>query len=602
MNGIYFNPWNQLYKQPFGATAVNQVVHFQLQVTMEQVRQVYLVIHKDFGETQRILLQKKDADFYAGFYQLDKGKGLYFYHFEIQTNDSNQPMYYGSHLGGEGRIENEREKLWEFQLTCYEAEDPVVPWYHQAVFYQIFPDRFFNGNENGKVNQPKKNSFLYATIADEPMYIKNPAGEILRWDFYGGNLKGIELKIPYLKKLGINALYLNPIFEAASNHRYDTADYLVIDPVLGTLADFEALVAVLKANDMHLMLDGVFSHVGQNSRYFNRDGSYGKNLGAYQNPQSPYVSWFQFLDYPKRYQSWWGIADLPTIDKSNPAFQQFIYGDQQSVIEQWTNRGVDAWRLDVADELPEPFIAGIRQKLDQYNEKVLIGEVWEDASNKISYQQRRQYILGGSLQGVMNYPLRDAILSLLNHENSPEEVARMLTTLIENYPKFILHSNLNNLGTHDTERVFSMLNQDVQKFDLAFGLLFFFIGVPCIYYGDEAGLTGGKDPENRKFFPWEQQNITLFTICQNWIALRKASNVLIEGEIHLFYNSGLFGIVRTLDSTYQALIVNPTESIAQITEPLSFTTSPVLVAKAINRQLENVKLEGLSYLILEGEV
>ena len=202
----------------------------------------------------------------------------------------------------------------------------------------------------------------------------------------------------------------------------------------------------------------------------------------------------------------------------------------------------------------------------------------------------------------MNYPLRDGILSLLNHVNSPEEVARMLTTLIENYPRFILYSNLNNLGTHDTERIFSMLNQDVRKFDLAFGLLFFFIGVPCIYYGDEAGLTGGKDPENRKFFPWDEQNIRLFTICQNWIMLRKTSEVLIEGEIHLFYNSGLFGIVRTLGSVYQALVVNPTESSYQITEPLSFTTSPVSVAGAINRQLENVKLEGMSYHILEGQV
>src|SRR5699024_643301 len=123
----------------------------------------------------RVLLQKKDADFYAEVYKLDKGKGLYFYHFEIQMNDSSEPVYYGSHQGGEGRIEKHREKLWEFQLTCYETEDPIVPWYRQAVFYQIFPDRFFNGNENDKVNQPKKNSFLYAIKADEPMYIKDAA-------------------------------------------------------------------------------------------------------------------------------------------------------------------------------------------------------------------------------------------------------------------------------------------------------------------------------------------------------------------------------------------------------------------------------------------
>lgn len=600
MTSIYFNSWDVFYKSPFGASLVNQSVRFKIKIIDPLIEKVYLVIHKDFGETSRLDLKKIAGPYYEGVYQLEQGKGLYFYHFEMKKKDDPSPLYYGAYRGGEGRITVSREQLWEFQITCYEKEEEMIAWYQEAVFYQIFPDRFFNGNLNGEVNQPKPNTFLYATIEDDPMYIKNEQGDILRWDFFGGNLKGIQSKIPYLKKLGITALYLNPIFEAASNHRYDTADYFSIDPVLGTLADFEALVAELKSNKMALMLDGVFSHVGQNSRYFNRNGAYGQNQGAYQNAESPYVSWFQFLEYPKRYQSWWGIADLPTIDKSNQSFQDFIYGGESSVIGQWTRRGVDAWRLDVADELPDTFIAGIRKELGGYHEKVLIGEVWEDASNKISYQQRRQYILGDHLHGVMNYPLRNAIIALLTNANTPKEVAFMLTTQIENYPKATLYQNLNNLGTHDTERIFSMVGEVEEKLDLAFGLLFFFVGVPCIYYGDEAGLTGGKDPENRKFFPWNRMQTSYFKRCQNWIHLRKSNDVLIKGDIFLCYNSHLFGIVRTLGDDYQALIINPTKSNYQVIEPLVFTTTAPGVAEKIQSAIQNEVLESLSYRIIES--
>lgn len=585
MSTIYFNPWKTFYKKPFGASTCDQVIQFQIQVTEPQVTRVYLVIHKDFGETKHVLLTAEQTDMYSGEYCLNQGKGLYFYHFEIQIKNQTMPLFYGAHQGGEGRIEHDREKLWEFQITCYQTEEPAATWYREAIFYQIFPDRFFNGNPKQVMNQPKANTFLYATTEDQPMYIKNAAGEILRWDFFGGNLKGIQAKIPYLQELGITAIYLNPIFEAKSNHRYDTSDYFKIDPVLGTLKDFEALVEALKEKGIRVMLDGVFSHVGQNSRYFNRDGSYGLDVGAYRNPKSPYVSWFQFLQYPEQYLSWWGIADLPTIDKSNPHFQQFIYGSEDSVIDYWTKRGVDAWRLDVADELPDAFIQGIREKLKQYSEKVLIGEVWEDASNKISYQERRQYLLGEHLQGVMNYPLRSAILALVNQTKTPEQIARMLTTLIENYPKAVLHSNLNSLGTHDTERVLTMLDQDLKKLNVAFAILFYFIGVPCIYYGDEAGLTGYKDPENRQFFPWKQNNPSIVAICKKWIAARKNNAILIEGTIHLFYNSHLFGVLRVKGSNYEALIVNPTSQAQSIVEPLIFMSEAPIVGDRIQEEL-----------------
>lgn len=598
MSTIYFNPWKTLYKKPFGASICDQVIQFQIRVTEPQVTNVYLVIHKDFGETMHLLLTAGQDSFYSGEYCLNQGKGLYFYHFEIQVKDQAMPLFYGAYQGGEGRIESNRKNLWEFQITCYQTQEISATWYREAVFYQIFPDRFFNGNPNQIINQPKANTFLYATPEDQPMYIKNPAGEILRWDFFGGNLKGIQAKIPYLKELGITAIYLNPIFEANSNHRYDTSDYFMIDPILGTLEDFEALIEALQVNGIRVMLDGVFSHVGQNSRYFNRDGSYGLGVGAYHNPKSPYFSWFQFIKYPDQYQSWWGIEDLPTIDKWNTDFQQMIYGSDHSVIDYWTKRGVDAWRLDVADELPDLFIQGIRERLNQYSEKVLIGEVWEDASNKISYQQRRQYLLGEHLQGVMNYPLRSAILALLNQTNTTEQIARMLTTLIENYPNAVLYNNLNSLGTHDTERILTMLDQDLKKLNLAFAILFYFIGVPCVYYGDEAGLTGHKDPENRQFFPWKQSNLVTLAICKKWIAVRKENPILIEGTIDLFYTSNLFGILRVKGNDYEALIVNPTSQAQSISEALVFMTEPAIVGIHIQEKLQGATIAAFDCLRL----
>ena len=290
------------------------------------------------------------------------------------------------------------------------------------MFYQIFPDRFANGNPNRVINQPKKNSFIYATEEDEPFYIKNKENEIVRWDFFGGNFKGIQDKIPYLQELGITALYLNPIFEASSNHRYDTNDYFKVDSILGTEEEFRSLIAALHTAGIAVVLDGVFSHVGKNSRYFNISGFYGENSGAARDPQSPYRDWFTFNHYPNDYKSWWGVADLPEVRKENPSFQEFIYGDLDSVLSKWTSMGVDGWRLDVADELTDDFIAGIRKNLLSYQEKILIGEVWEDASNKIAYDTRRKYVFGDHLQGVMNYPLRQQILDILKQSRSLQDI------------------------------------------------------------------------------------------------------------------------------------------------------------------------------------
>ena len=370
--------------------------------------------------------------------------------------------------------------------------------------------------------------------------MKEENGDIARWDFFGGNLRVIINKISYLKELGINAIYLNPVFSGTSNHRYDTNDYLKIDSMLGTQEDFQELINLLHQEQMHLVLDGVFSHVGKNSLYFNINGDYGDDEGAAKNPDSPYFDWFKFENYPFDYKSWWGIKDLPEI-----------------VLSKWNDLGIDGWRLDVADELPDSFIKGIRENLDRYSEKILIGEIWEDASNKISYGTRRKYILGGSLQACMNYPFRDLIINLLNGNRSCQDVAHQLMTLQENYPKDIFYNNLNNLGTHDTERILTMVGKE--NLPLAVSLLFVLPGIPCIYYGDEAGLSGGKDPENRKYFPWDDISPEIYDYYKSWTKKRLLENSLKEGEFSSFYSDRLLGILRYTDSEVFVEVINPSE-------------------------------------------
>ncbi|MFV0559750.1 MAG: glycoside hydrolase family 13 protein [Enterococcus sp.] len=559
---IYYNSWDNQCKSPFGAVQVGTTVEFALQMkqTDQQPVVIELVICKEGAQEEILQLVEDKEEWYRCSYRTSQTKGLYFYYFQLKVSDSGEIFEYYGHdaFSGEAKGVKNLDAVKMYQLTNFESQDPAPQWYREAVFYQIFPDRFSNGNIDGHVNHPKPNSFLYATEKDAPYYIKDKDGEIVRWDFQGGNLAGIRAKIPYLQELGVNALYLNPIFEALSNHRYDTSDYHQIDAMLGTNEEFLEFVQVLHEAGFHLILDGVFSHVGKVSRYFNSDGRYGQEEGAAQSKESAYYPWFKFTDYPTKYKSWWGVKDLPEVDKENVSFQKFIYGHgEESVISTWGNAGIDGWRLDVADELPDTFIQGIRENLNRYEEQVLIGEVWEDASNKIAYGKRRQYTLGNQLHGVMNYPVRNAIINLLQLKETTENSAKQLMQLQENYPRDIFYNSLNSLGTHDTERIFTILDEDMTQLFLAVELFFMMPGTPCVYYGDEMGVTGGKDPENRKFFPWSTPNSEIFAHYSQWTKRRKSLKLLQNGSCVFFYSKHLFGILRTDGEESVVYVVNP---------------------------------------------
>ena len=569
MEKITYHSWKNEYKSPFGAVKLEDELTFHLDCHLDDVQSIYLMIHKDFGESFQIQMTAVNQSRYKTVFKLRNGNGLYFYHFKIEYQDSDhkRTIYYGNNqynLGGVGTIYYEQEDIKQYQLTCYRFDDPAPEWYQNGVAYQIFVERFYNGNENGEIIERKKNSFIYASQEDLPMYIKDEEGKILRWEFFGGNLLGIIKKLPYLADLGITILYLNPIFEARSNHKYDTADFMKIDPMFGTEEQFKELIVKSELMGIKIILDGVFNHAGADSRYFNQFNSY-DSVGAYQSLDSPYRDWFTFEHFPDGFNSWWGIKDLPTLNKESKEVQDFIYRNDDSVIQYWSKMGIGGWRLDVADEISDDFLFGIRKSMDEAaNNLVLIGEVWEDATNKIAYGERRHYLEGGILHGVMNYPFRDIIIGLLDNQLTTQEAVLMCMNLKENYPPEAFKNNLNNIGSHDTTRILTALQTESEKVKQALLLLFVLPGVPCIYYGDEVGVEGGMDPDNRRNYPWGHENKDIQSFVTQLIKLRKNEKALVDGDFYSFSTEHIFVVLRYLsDDDYVLILVNCSDEVQE---------------------------------------
>jgi len=418
-------------------------------------------------------------------------EGLYFYSFQTET-----------------------EETPEYQLTVYSEEYRTPDWMKRGLMYQIFPDRFCRSTAYQAPVIKNKTYRMHEVWGELPDCGPDENGVVWNNDFFGGNLKGIEEKLPYLEELGVTVLYLNPIFEAFSNHRYDTANYRAIDPMLGTEEDLRRLCAEAKRRGIRIMLDGVFNHTGSHSIYFNRDGTYDCE-GACQGPQSPYYEWFQFHSFPDDYESWWGIKTLPAVDETKESYLDYILREEDSVVGHWMGCGISGYRLDVADELPDVFLDEIRHQVKAIDDDAcILGEVWEDASNKIAYGQRRRYFQGRQLDSVMNYPLKDELLAFLLEHGDGAQFMERICCLWENYPPQAFYALMNLLGTHDTVRIYTvMLNgsggdreMGRQRLLLALPVWAFMPGIPCIYYGDELGMEGEKDPLNRQCFPSAAQD------------------------------------------------------------------------------------------------
>ncbi|MCI6737716.1 MAG: glycoside hydrolase family 13 protein [Intestinibacter sp.] len=565
-NVIKYNSWDTNFKAPFGALKTCEKATINVEASKFDIYSIKLIIQKEDENLNPVLVREVELQLSEDLGNVKKYSAeilpleepaVYYYFFEVRLNlhGEDKTLFYGKDHNNGMICEYDSKYINKYQLTVY--EDYKVPsWFKEGVLYHVFVDRFNNGNRNGKVDGIKKNSFLYGNWDDDPMYIKKQNGDIARWDFYGGNLKGIINKLGYLKKLGVTIIYLSPVFEAASNHKYDTGNYKKIDPMFGDEKTFKELIDKAAEKGISIVLDGVFSHVGEDSIYFNKYNNY-DSVGAYQSEESPYRSWFNFGEDKDDYQAWWGIKALPNTNELEPSFMDYIIYDEDSVVNKWMKMGVKGWRLDVVDELPTKFVKELKKEVRKNDdESILIGEVWEDASNKISYSERRTYLLGDQLDSVLGYPFRDNLVSFLNGEIASWQLNDFFMTIKENYPEEAFKSNLNLLSSHDIERVKTALKSDKELLKLAILTQMSFEGVPYIYYGDEAGLEGGKDPENRKTYPWKNEDMEIMDFYRHCSQFRNRNKVLTYGNTYFIYtgNDDVFAYTR-YDDEYEGILV-----------------------------------------------
>ncbi len=576
MSTLKHDSQQEKYRWPQGARPCGSCV--RLRLTAPEGASCTLRLWSEQGEKKLPMHLRGYMDggyLYECMLNLPEEPAILWYTFLVETGG--ESLWYGNNeqgLGGEGRVS--RELPPSFQITVYDRDFRVPAWMHDGVMYQIFVDRFCDG---GAPLLSKKSGLVTHLRWDElPNEYSNQAvGSNLGHDFFGGNLHGVMEKLPYLKKLGVTVLYLNPIFEAQSNHKYDTGDYTRVDPTFGVNADFERLCRAARAYGIRVMLDGVFSHTGDNSVYFNRYGLYNA-LGAYQSEDSPYAPWYKFQRFPEEYDCWWGVKTLPEVDENCPSFRDFIIHDENSVVSQWIRRGASGWRLDVADELPDDFICQLRARVKEEDpEAAVLGEVWEDASNKVAYGRLRSYALGRSLDSVMNYPLRAALLDFFTGKGTSDDFARRVNSLKENYPPQMFYALMNLVGSHDRARVLNVLagrsgedmpkeawrglTLDAPRYEMAkkrlmalFALVCALPGMPCVYYGDEAGMQGAGDPYNRGAYPWGHEDQELVQYYERTIARRKAEPLWRRGEMDLLApHPDVLFVVRRVENGRDAL-------------------------------------------------
>ncbi|MBQ8766783.1 MAG: glycoside hydrolase family 13 protein [Clostridia bacterium] len=563
MSFIPYNSRDLFFKDRFGSVSAGEKIHFRLCMPRSFCcNRAILLIRRDDGHyEERDMLWAgmcgDDAEIWDIHTDIEK-EGLYWYHFDYCSSYGRSSVLQTEN--GVGGFAGSHFARKDWQLTVTEKDFTTPDWIKGGIIYQIFPDRFYNSGEKKK-NVPT-DRVLRSDWGNEPEWRPTAEGKVLNNDFFGGDLKGIQEKLPYLKSMGVNCIYLNPIFEAHSNHRYDTADYGKIDPVLGTEKDFKNLCESAKKQGIHIILDGVFSHTGDDSVYFNKKGRY-ETLGAYNSPESPYYKWYKFTNYPDKYQSWWGFETLPEVIEEGEEYREFING-KGGIIEKWLKAGADGFRLDVADELPDIFIDELRERLKKTKpDALLMGEVWEDATTKHSYGSRRRYLLGSQFDSVMNYPFANAILDFCRNGKA-ERFMETIMQIVENYPKQCLDVMMNHIGTHDTERAITKISGesceyrdrvwqsqhflDAEKYakgvrllKCAAALQYTLPGVPSVYYGDEAGLQGYKDPFNRGCYPWGKENQELVTFYRTLGEIRTENEVFREGYFSPV--SGMLGCV-----------------------------------------------------------
>lgn len=497
----------------------------------------------------------KDFDNYYDYFEFtisssEVGVGLFFYFFKLESFIT----LYGSKCSG-GRVAfslSEPDYDNFFQLTVCQSKIRNSAK-HPEIIYHIFVDRFSRG---GNTVLRKNSRMIEDWNSELDEYPKFPGAYLKNNSFYGGNIYGIVEKLDYIASLGTSKIYLSPIFESPSNHKYDTSDYENVDSGFGGNTALSLLIKEAKKRNIEIILDGVFNHTGADSVYFNKFGTY-NSIGAYQSMKSPYYSWYKFKKHPDQYESWWGIDILPRIHYDSSDAEEYFLG-KGGIVEKWMSYGVKGFRLDVVDELSDEFVEHMRSLMLKFDDDaVLYGEVWEDASNKIAYGKRKRYYLGSELTGVMNYPLRTGIISYIRKKDSASLMYAMDTVLL-NMPKFIRDRTMNLLGSHDTVRIITALggeesrgktndellsirmnkedyNNAKKRVMSAYTILSVLPGIPAIYYGDEVGMEGYSDPFNRRTYPWGKEDNELLAHYKRTGEIRKSNELLSDSEFKLLY-------------------------------------------------------------------
>ncbi len=552
MERVRFFSSDITYKNPFGALPTDCPCAFSIDILKsEEPIEVFFSYREDgSGESKYLKMEQKGEEGDYLRYTCSVSfpvSGLIFYRFQFSYSGGVR------FCGKKDQRAYIEDWLDEWQLTVYDKDFKTPAWSQGALMYQIFPDRFCRSRQY--IPQRAKNErIIHENWSDVPDFIYgNP--DYKGNDYFCGNLQGIIERVSDLKALGVDVIYLNPIFESPENHRYSTGDYEQIDPYLGTNEDFIRLCDVCKQNGIRVILDGVFSHTGADSIYFNKYGHY-DSVGAFQGSSSPYYHWYSFLD--TGYECWWGFENLPNVNETAPDYLRFITGDG-GVLEQWQKRGASGWRLDVADELPDEFLDALRARVKETDaDALVIGEVWEDATNKFAYGVRRRYLLGKQLDSVMNYPWRTAVIDYVKYGDASLFRERVYN-ILENYPKPVLDCLMNILSTHDTERIINVLGVEhevphseaagyvltKEEYDRgtkglrrAAFLQYALPGIPSIYYGDEVGLTGFRDPYCRMGYPYGREDYALLSYFQELGRLRKEYREDFCAPIENFVVSG----------------------------------------------------------------
>jgi len=570
---LFHDSRNPFYRSPSGAQPCGTQVTLRLKVESQREPEKVCLRVWD-GEERKLFLTKAEQGLYEVTFYLPRRPCLLWYDFQVW--EGKQFSWYGNAqdgLGGEG------DMIWgsprSFQITVYDPDFQAPEWTKGAVFYQIFPDRFARSGPLDESLLPQKGIPQPDWDGPIKLSLNSKDGNNQALDFYGGNLKGIMEKLPYLASLGVTVLYFNPIFEGRTNHRYDTVNYRKVAPLLGTNEDFEQLCREAGRLGIRVILDGVFNHTGSEHPYF---------LHAQQHPDSPYIHWYRFKKWPDEYQCWWGFVKHPDMNKQSPEVQKEFVDSPDCVMRHWIRRGAGGWRLDVADELPMAYLKKARKAVKTENpQALLLGEVWEDASHKVAYDEMRCYCLGDTLDGVMNYPLRNAALDFLTGKADAHQFARQMSSLYENYPAPFSACLMNLLGSHDRARVINTLcgreglekprmeRQNVpiepdalekgQKLlQVMLSLIVSMPGIPCVYYGDEAGMQGADDPFNRKPFPWGHEDEKLTEMFRRILSKRRQEMILSLGGVKIqALSADVLRIERSREGKTLSLILNRTE-------------------------------------------